>query len=118
MQRIRVVDPPQPVPSAAEGARTGSAAESDAELHAALRRLRPAEAEVLRLGAWEELAPAQIATVLGISANAVSIRLHRAKKALRAELEGVGAAPARTGAPEIGKARLDAGHVGDDGGSR
>ncbi len=118
VQRIRVVDPPQPVPSAAESARTGGAAEADAELHAALRRLRPADAEVLRLWAWEELAPAQIASVLGISANAVSIRLHRAKKALRAELERVGAAPVATGAPGIGKVGRDAGHVGDDGGSR
>lgn len=39
-----------------------------------------AEQELLRLSAWDELAPAQIAAVLGISANAASIRLHRARK--------------------------------------
>lgn len=118
VQRIRVVDPPQPAPSAAESARMGGAAAADAELHAALRRLRPAEAEVLRLWAWEELAPGRIAVVLGISANAASIRLHRAKKALRAELERAGAAPVGTEQPGFGKVGLDAGHVGDDGGSR
>ena len=54
----------------------------DAELHAALARLRPEEAELLRLWAWEQLTPAEIGTVLGISANAASTRLTRAKNKL------------------------------------
>ncbi|MER3390685.1 MAG: sigma-70 family RNA polymerase sigma factor [Microcella sp.] len=55
-------------------------------LHAALARLRAADAELLRLWAWDQLSNPQLATVLGISANAVAIRLHRAKTRLREEL--------------------------------
>lgn len=58
----------------------------DAELTQALARLRDVDAELLRLWAWEQLTPAEIATVLGISANAASIRLHRARERLRTEL--------------------------------
>ncbi|MGA8246093.1 MAG: sigma factor-like helix-turn-helix DNA-binding protein, partial [Nocardioides sp.] len=42
--------------------------------------------ELLRLWAWEQLTPSEIATVLGTTPNAVGIRLHRAKERLRAEL--------------------------------
>jgi RNA polymerase sigma-70 factor (ECF subfamily) len=38
------------------------------------------------LWAWEGLAPREIATVTGLTPNAVSIRLHKAKKALAAAL--------------------------------
>lgn len=44
--------------------------------------LTPTEREVLRLWAWEELAPREIAVVLGTTPNAVSIRLHRARARL------------------------------------
>lgn len=118
VQRIRVVDPPLLARDTADVAETGAAG-ADAELHAALARLRPAEAEVLRLWAWEELAPAQIAVVLGVSANAVSIRLHRAKKALRARLGDCAGGDRRTNlGVELGKDAAGAGHVRDDGGSR
>jgi RNA polymerase sigma-70 factor (ECF subfamily) len=50
------------------------------EVRSALGRLRRADAEILRLHAWDELTTAQIAIALGISSNAVSIRLHRAKQ--------------------------------------
>lgn len=59
----------------------------DPELHAALAQLREADREVLRLWAWEDLAPAEIAVVLDTTPNAVSIRLHRAKRRLAAGLE-------------------------------
>jgi len=59
----------------------------DPDLDLALARLPDADAEVLRMWAWEELAPSEIAVALGISANAASIRLHRAKGRLRALLE-------------------------------
>lgn len=73
----RGVDPGvNPVPSA-----------TDPDLAGALAGLPATDAEVLRLWAWEELAPAEIAAVLGISANAASIRLHRAKGRLRDLLE-------------------------------
>jgi RNA polymerase sigma-70 factor (ECF subfamily) len=38
--------------------------------------------ELLRLWAWEGLAPREIAVVVGSSANAVSIRLYRARREL------------------------------------
>jgi RNA polymerase sigma-70 factor (ECF subfamily) len=59
----------------------------DGELEEALGSLPPDDRELLRLWAWERLAPREIATVLGITANAASIRLHRAKAKLVARLE-------------------------------
>lgn len=54
-----------------------------AGLHRALARLRSGDAELLRLWAWEDLTPGEIATVLGVTENAAAIRLHRAKRRLR-----------------------------------
>lgn len=54
----------------------------DPEIHRALARLTTEQQELLRLSAWEGLSPAEIAVVLGVSANAVSIRLHRARRRL------------------------------------
>jgi RNA polymerase sigma-70 factor, ECF subfamily len=45
----------------------------------ALSRLSASDQELLRLVAWEELSHAEIAEVMGISVNAVAIRLHRAR---------------------------------------
>ncbi|MDQ0934189.1 RNA polymerase sigma factor [Streptomyces turgidiscabies] len=56
-------------------------------LHAALAQLRALDREIVQLWAYEELTPGRIAEVTGLSANAVSIRLHRAKKKLAARLE-------------------------------
>jgi RNA polymerase sigma-70 factor (ECF subfamily) len=52
----------------------------------ALTRLRRDDAELLRLWAWDGLESPQLATVLGMTANAAAIRLHRAKARLKAEL--------------------------------
>jgi DNA-directed RNA polymerase specialized sigma24 family protein len=49
--------------------------------------LRNDDQEVLRLVAWEELGNQQIAAVLGVTANAVAIRLHRARARFAAALE-------------------------------
>lgn len=68
----------------------------------ALTRLRRDDAELLGLWAWEGLESPQLATVLGISANAAAIRLHRAKKRL---------------ADELRKSAAPAGHVGSEEGS-
>jgi RNA polymerase sigma-70 factor (ECF subfamily) len=54
----------------------------DPALDEALAALRPEEAELLRLWAWEQLTPAEIAVVLGITPNAASSRLTRAKRKL------------------------------------
>ncbi len=61
---------------------------SDLALAEAWRRLRPRDREVIALAVLEDLPIAAIATSLGISANAVSIRLHRAKKTLARLLDG------------------------------
>lgn len=59
--------PPSPSPTAASPATD------------ALARLRPDDQELLRLIAWDDLSHAEAATVLGISVNAVAIRLYRAR---------------------------------------
>lgn len=73
---ITVDPPPETVPEA-------GSTDSRAELvRDALSRLRDVDAELLRLHAWEELTVSEMAEVLGMTTNAVSIRLHRAKKKL------------------------------------
>lgn len=81
--RIVALDPPAASTPAVD-AQPGGGAEA---LEDALRALRPGDRELVRLWAWEELPAEQIARVLGVSANAAAIRLHRAKRRLRAELE-------------------------------
>lgn len=58
----------------------------DDELHLAMEQLDTDERELLHLWAWEGFAPREIAVVLGITANAASIRLHRARRDLAALL--------------------------------
>ena len=53
--------------------------DQDGPAFAALGSLTPADQEILRLVAWEELGNQAIAAVLGITPNAVAIRLHRAR---------------------------------------
>ena len=64
----------------------GAVASEDPVFDQALSSLPAGDREVLRLWAWEDLAPREIALVLGISANAASIRLHRARAKLKREL--------------------------------
>lgn len=68
-------------PSAVTPASTADV-ETDAELDVALAELSDEDRELLRLSAWEQLEPREIAVVLGTTANAVSIRLHRVKRRL------------------------------------
>ena len=56
----------------------------------ALSRLRPADAELLMLVAWEELDPSEAAASLGCSRAAFAIRLHRARRHLVKELDRTG----------------------------
>lgn len=53
---------------------------------AALSTLGELDAEVVRLWAWEGLEPREIAVVVDLTANAVSIRLHRARRSLAVQL--------------------------------
>ena len=59
----------------------------DDPVRRALARLSVADQEVLRLAAWEDMAPADMARVLGCSPNTAAARLSRAKKRLRAALD-------------------------------
>lgn len=96
--RISVVDPPrEAVPGPGE---SEAGADVDVEVGEALARLREQDAELLRLWAWEGLEPAEIATVLGLTPNAASIRLHRARQKLREELRKTGAAAGHEGVQE------------------
>ena len=54
---------------------------------AAFNRLSDDDREVLGLVAWEGLGARDAAVVLGCSATAVTMRLHRARRRLRAKLE-------------------------------
>lgn len=56
-------------------------AEAQQALEAA-QQLKASELEILRLAIWEELPHADIGVVLGINANAVKQRLHRARQNL------------------------------------
>lgn len=58
----------------------------DPVLAAALRRLRPADAEVLLLVAWEELSPDRAAAALGVRPGTFAVRLHRARRRLVAAI--------------------------------
>jgi RNA polymerase sigma-70 factor, ECF subfamily len=73
----RAAEQPPPTPPA-EG--------HDQGLSEAMASLSAADQEVLRLAYWDDLPPADIASVLGISAGAVSTRLHRARERLRPRL--------------------------------
>ena len=55
----------------------------DLELLEALTTLTAAEAEIVRLWAWEGLGPTEIAVATQTNANAVSVALARAKRKLR-----------------------------------
>jgi RNA polymerase sigma-70 factor (ECF subfamily) len=67
---LRVDDVPTPL-------RAGE--DHDGPAFAALSSLAPADQEILRLLAWEELGNQEIAAVLGITPNAVAVRIHRAR---------------------------------------
>lgn len=97
--KVIALDPP---PLAVLDAGDGEPTDDAFAVRDALTRLRRDDAELLRLWAWDGLESPQLATVLGISANAAAIRLHRAKKRL---------------ADELRKSAAPAGHVGSEEGS-
>jgi RNA polymerase sigma factor (sigma-70 family) len=85
LDRLRARIAAEPLPPAAEP-------EDDriAAVRAALGRLAPDDAEVLRLSTWEELSHREIAAVLGLSENAVALRASRARKKLGEMLDRSG----------------------------
>jgi RNA polymerase sigma-70 factor, ECF subfamily len=90
--RITVVDPPEEAEREAD--------EPDDRVRRALDAMRPEEAELLRLWAWEQLGPGEIAQVLAITPNAVSIRLHRARGKFAEELRKIDASAGHEGVRE------------------
>ena len=81
----------------------------DADEHrivlAALDRLGDTDAEMLRLVAWEQLPPADVAAVLGIEPDAARQRLHRARRNLAREYVRVQSHAHSTPAASSGGAR-------------
>ncbi len=69
-----------------------------AELAAAFGSLADGDREVLALEAWEGLSAEEVAAVLGCSRNAARIRLHRARRRLRAAI-AASQGPGPDGAP-------------------
>ena len=59
----------------------------EAFVHEALRRLRPADREVLLLAEWDGLTPAQIAAIVDCPTVTARVRLHRARRRFRAVFE-------------------------------
>jgi RNA polymerase sigma-70 factor (ECF subfamily) len=78
-RRLRLVRRLEEQPPVAAGG-------DDPALESALQALPPKDRELLRLWAWEGLAPREIAVVMGTTPNAASIRLHRATARLRKEM--------------------------------
>lgn len=83
--RVATVDPP-------DESAPGPGGYGDGRLEEALARLTDTEAELVRLWAWEQLTPAEIAGVLDLTPNAVSLRLHRAREKLKGLLRQDGGA--------------------------
>jgi len=63
-----------------------SATEDASQIIDALQKLKFRDQEILRLSCWEKLTHSQIATVLGCSDNAATIRVHRAKEKLSKQI--------------------------------
>jgi RNA polymerase sigma-70 factor (ECF subfamily) len=53
----------------------------------ALAKLTKSDRELLTLSNWDDLSPAEIGIVLGVSQGTVRVRLHRAKRRLRNVLQ-------------------------------
>ena len=62
--------------------RPAPAPDDDPALAEALDQLSQLDRELVRLWAWERLQPAEIGAVVGLSSNAVSVRLSRARRKL------------------------------------
>jgi RNA polymerase sigma-70 factor (ECF subfamily) len=63
----------------------------------AIQQLRPGDREVLHLVAWDGLSYTEAGHVLGCTANAVALRLHKAKARLRRILSASGTPDVRPG---------------------
>lgn len=62
-------------------------------VHAALRRLKPRDQEVLLLAEWEGFSPTEIASVMGCTGVTARGRLHRARQRFRQVFEELKSEP-------------------------
>lgn len=101
-RRLQLVKRLQAQPQVQQPGPDGAAAvdASGVEIRDALDRLSFDDQEVLRLVAWEGLSHEEAGQALGCTANAVGIRIHRARRRLEARL-ATGPAPA-TEPPVLG----------------
>ena len=80
--------------------------DGDSDLAAAVATLSQDDREIVRLWAWEGLAPREIAVVLDISANAAAIRVHRAKQRMAVAISvEAGKNEGRDGHTSVGHAK-------------
>ncbi len=88
LRRLRLVDRLVAQPSSHDLTREPLMREQGhAGLAIALDELGESDRELVRLWAWEQLEPREIATVMGTTPNAVSLRLTRAKRKLAASMQ-------------------------------
>lgn len=67
------------------------AIEVDVQLNRAMSQLSLQDQEILRLTAWEDLTPRNIAVVMDLPVNTVRVRLHRSRRRLQRLLsDGLG----------------------------
>jgi RNA polymerase sigma-70 factor, ECF subfamily len=78
----RAVAAVQELTLAAERSRATTTPE-DSAVTAALSELSPLDQEIVTMISWDALTPREVASVLGLSPNAVRIRAHRARNRLR-----------------------------------
>jgi RNA polymerase sigma-70 factor, ECF subfamily len=74
--------------ASAAGPASADTSSEHVELIEALQQMSESDREVLLLSAWYELRTAEAASVLGCSAGAYAVRLHRARRRLREQLDG------------------------------
>jgi len=71
----------------------GPESNDDGGVSSALARLSPQDRELLQLWAWDDLAVKDIATVLDLAPEIISVRLYRAKRRLATALDSASTAP-------------------------
>lgn len=95
IHRITTIDPPS---ESYDTTRLDGDGGGD-RVRRALTKLNAADAELVRMWAWDEMSLEQIAAVLNVTTNAATIRLHRAKRKLQKELS-TNTSPTRIGTQE------------------
>jgi RNA polymerase sigma-70 factor (ECF subfamily) len=95
IERVERVEPPD--------------APASDRVHEALARMSAIDREVLSLSAWEELTPAEIGAMTGLTSSAVRVRLHRARRRLKEMLETETAVTPPPAVGHVGTGQANAG---------